>query len=84
MGLLPRRGVHKKAKIRAVKSESSTLLVFDEYFLQVAFTTRNLFIVNLAMCDLLLCVITMPTVMADLSTLAWHLGPEMVGKHCIE
>ena len=45
---------------------------------QVALTTRNVFIANLALSDLLLCCFTMPLTLVDLVTLYWQLGPDKV------
>ena len=44
----------------------------------MALTTRNVFIANLALSDLLLCCFTMPLTLVDLVTLYWHLGPDKV------
>ena len=45
---------------------------------QVLLTARNIFIANLAISDLLLCVFTMPLAMMDMVTKFWVLGPDMV------
>ena len=44
---------------------------------QVMLTTRNVFIANLAVSDLLLCTFTMPLTLLDLLTKYWPLGPDM-------
>ena len=41
-------------------------------------TPRNVFIVNLAVSDILMCSFTMPLVMVDLLTNYWPLGQNMV------
>ena len=41
-------------------------------------TPRNIFIANLALSNLLLCVFTMPLTLADLLTKYWPLGEDMV------
>ena len=46
--------------------------------LQVLLTARNIFIANLAISDLLLCLFTMPLAMMDIITKFWVLGPRMV------
>ena len=46
--------------------------------MQVPLTPRNIFIGNLALSNLLLCVFTMPLTLADLLTNYWPLGPNMV------
>ena len=46
---------------------------------QVLLTARNIFIANLAISDLLLCLFTMPLAMMDIITKFWVLGPRMVG-----
>ena len=43
-----------------------------------ALTTRNVFIANLALSDLMLCCFTMPLTLVDLVTLYWQLGPDKV------
>jgi hypothetical protein len=49
------------------------------YFItQVMLTTRNIFIANLAVSDILLCAFTMPLTMVDLITKYWTLGPDQV------
>ena len=48
------------------------------HLLQMPVTTRNVFIANLALSDLLLCCFTMPVTLADLVTLYWPLGPDKV------
>ena len=45
-------------------------------------TARNIFIVNLAISDLLLCIFTMPLTMMDIITKFWILGPTMVKVSC--
>ena len=40
-------------------------------------TTRNIFIANLAISDILLCSFTMPLTLADLVTNYWPLGQHM-------
>ena len=42
-------------------------------------TTRNIFIANLAISDILLCTFTMPLTISDLFTKYWPLGEDMVG-----
>ena len=44
---------------------------------QVMLTSRNIFIANLALSDLLLCTFTMPLTLLDLLTKYWPLGPDM-------
>ena len=44
-------------------------------------TTRNIFILNLAISDLLLCVLTMPLTMMDLLYYYWPWGTDQVGFH---
>ena len=46
--------------------------------LQVLLTPRNIFIGNLALSNLLLCIFTMPLTLADLLTKYWPLGKDMV------
>jgi neuropeptide Y receptor len=41
-------------------------------------TTRNIFIANLAVSDILLCAFTMPLTLVDLITKYWTLGPDQV------
>jgi neuropeptide Y receptor len=41
-------------------------------------TTRNIFIANLAISDILLCSFTMPLTLVDLLTKYWALGQNMV------
>lgn len=41
-------------------------------------TPRNMFIVNLAVSDLLLCVITMPVTLMELVTVYWPLGNHVI------
>ena len=41
-------------------------------------TPRNIFVINLAISDLLLCSFTIPFTLADSLTAFWELGPEMV------
>ena len=41
-------------------------------------TTRNILIVNMALADIFLCLITMPTAMLDLSYICWYLGEKEV------
>ena len=48
---------------------------------QVHLTTRNIFIVNLALSNLFLCTFTMPLTLADLTTKFWPLGANMVSFH---
>ena len=48
---------------------------------QVLLTARNIFIANLAISDLLLCLFTMPLAMMDIITKFWVLGPRMVGMN---
>ena len=43
-------------------------------------TPRNIFVINVAISDLLLCTFTIPFTLADSLTAFWELGPEMVGK----
>ena len=45
---------------------------------QALLTTRNVFIANLAISDLLLCIFTMPLTLADLLTKVWALSPNLV------
>ena len=45
---------------------------------QMAATTRNVFIANLAMADLLLCLFTIPLTLIDLVNKYWGLAPGMV------
>jgi neuropeptide Y receptor len=45
---------------------------------QVMLTTRNIFIANLAVSDILLCAFTMPLTLVDLITKYWTLGPDQV------
>ena len=40
-------------------------------------TSQNVFIANLAMSDLLLCLVTMPLTLLDLLTKYWPLGPHI-------
>ena len=47
-------------------------------YFKVLLTTRNIFIVNLAISDLLLCSFTMPLTLMDLTSKYWSLGPSMV------
>ena len=44
----------------------------------MAATTRNVFIANLAMADLLLCLFTIPLTLIDLVNKYWGLAPGMV------
>ena len=44
-------------------------------------TTRNIFIDNLAISNLLLATIAMPLTLMDLITKFWSLSPNMVSKH---
>ena len=44
----------------------------------MALTTRNVFILNLALSDLMLCCFTMPLTLLDLVTLYWQLEPDKV------
>ena len=44
-------------------------------------TPRNIFIANLSMSNLLLCVVTMPLTLVDLITKYWPLGKNMVGQY---
>ena len=54
-------------------------ILFNIYLMyQVLLTTRNLFIANLAISDLLLCTFTMPLTLMDLLTMYWPLGEDMV------
>ena len=46
--------------------------------LQAMRTPRNIFVINLAISDLLLCSFTIPFTLADSLTAFWELGPEMV------
>ena len=48
------------------------------YTVQVPLTTRNIFIVNLALSDLLLCTFTMPLTLVDIITKYFPLGPDLV------
>ena len=48
------------------------------FSLQVLLTPRNIFIANLTLSNLLLCVFTMPLTLADLTTKYWPLGGDMV------
>ena len=48
------------------------------YVSQMAATTRNVFIANLAMADLLLCLFTIPLTLIDLVNKYWGLAPGMV------
>jgi len=41
-------------------------------------TPRNMFIINLAVSDLLLCVITMPLTLMEISTTYWPLGDHLI------
>ena len=43
-------------------------------------TPRNIFVINLAISDLLLCSFTIPFTLADSLTAFWELGPEMVSE----
>ena len=45
---------------------------------QVVLTTRNVFIANLALSDLMLCMFTMPLSMVDIITNFWVFGMDMV------
>ena len=44
---------------------------------QVMLTTRNIFIANLAISDILLCTFTMPLTLVDLLSKYWTLGEHM-------
>ena len=44
----------------------------------MAATTRNVFIANLALADLLLCLFTIPLTLIDLVNKHWGLAPGMV------
>ena len=44
----------------------------------MAATTRNVFIANLALADLLLCLFTIPLTLIDLVNKNWGLAPGMV------
>ena len=44
---------------------------------QVMLTTRNIFIANLAISDILLCTFTMPLTLVDLLSKYWTLGENM-------
>ena len=48
------------------------------YISQMAATTRNVFIANLALADLLLCLFTIPLTLIDLVNKYWGLAPGMV------
>ena len=50
--------------------------IHSVFHVQVLLTTRNIFIVNLAMSDLLLCTITMPLTLADITTKYWPFGAD--------
>ena len=41
-------------------------------------TTRNVFIANLAISDILLCLFTIPLALVDIITAYWNFGPDMV------
>ena len=49
--------------------------------MQVMLSTRNVFIANLAISDLLLCTFTMPLTLQDLLTKYWPFGPNMDTVH---
>ena len=45
---------------------------------KVMLTTRNIFIANLAVSDILLCSVSMPTCLADILTNYWTFGTDFV------
>jgi len=56
----------------------TNLLLMGAFFTnKVLLTARNIFIVNLAISDLLLCSFTMPLTMLDIITKFWVQGPSM-------
>ena len=59
---------------------SFVISYMKKYDYQVLLTTRNLFIANLAISDLLLCTFTMPLTLMDLLTMYWPLGEDMVSR----
>ena len=42
--------------------------------------TRNVFIANLAISDILLCLFTIPLALVDIITAYWNFGQDMVGQ----
>ena len=64
-----------------------SLLVWSPFplYLQAMLTTRNVFIANLAVSDILLCSFTLPLTLVDLLNNYWTLGEHMVRErtaHC--
>ena len=64
-----------------------SLLVWSPFplYLQAMLTTRNVFIANLAVSDILLCSFTLPLTLVDLLNNYWTLGEHMVSQgtaHC--
>ena len=54
--------------------------VVDNDNIQEMMTTRNVFIANLAISDILLCLFTIPLALVDILTAYWNFGQDMVGN----
>ena len=54
------------------------MMIIYMFTTQMAATTRNVFIANLALADLLLCLFTIPLTLIDLVNKYWGLAPGMV------
>ena len=65
----------KYLKILRLLQTNIKMLMF---YAQMAATTRNVFIANLALADLLLCLFTIPLTLIDLVNKYWGLAPGMV------
>ena len=52
----------------------------DNDYIQEMMTTRNVFIANLAISDILLCLFTIPLALVDILTAYWNFGQDMVGN----
>ena len=55
----------------------------DNDNIQEMMTTRNVFIANLAISDILLCLFTIPLALVDILTAYWNFGQDMVGNQLL-
>ena len=55
----------------------------NDMLFQEMMTTRNVFIANLAISDILLCLFTIPLALVDILTAYWNFGQDMVGNQLL-
>ena len=75
---IPGDGYLLKMSIILMYADDADIETFNHPDTQAMLTTRNIFIANLAVSDILLCSVSMPTCLADILTNYWTFGTDFV------